>query len=1018
MLIQKIQIKDIKNYTEKEFDFSPGVTAICGVNGAGKTTIIEAIAWALFDHLDYKREDFVRKGARKGSVNVFFLSKLDEREYGVFRDSTGTYYVYDVEYNSRLAQQKQEVIKWLCIQHGVEPNTDLSVLFRTTIGVPQGTFTYDFLQAPSKRKPVFDKILKVEEYFQAADELKELLKLIERKISTIREQIASDDGELKRYDEVETNYNNTVEKLLSTKTQYEDVKMEKDVTEIRLSQLNNIKEKMDNVSRRIQDIKLANAEKLERERNLLEQIDRAKQATNLLITTKKNYLTYLSTSEELKTLEKERQERDKLLLLYKTTEQQLIRLESDIEHIKEALTQIELAKKEANLLSSKIAEQIELETKLKELTRKQAEKEQIESNMTAQENALKDLRQKYSDVSRSIEEAEKHKDDFKEVERLEEEKSLIEKRLNSYNLTLTEIKHKTEQKNTIEANYQRLSKDRKILESRIFDTKKDIDIGLPTIQELKENYQTKSSELAQLKAFIERDEKMQKEIRNGLCPLLSERCLNMKEGQTLENYFQFQLNDQRNRLIETQDSLKIISTQLTQAQAALTKQGVLDTLLNQLERLQKDESNCAKQLLQLKEDLALLESSEQLIDSKRADMVRLQTLQNELVIAREGALKYAQLEPRRIRLLELKDEGTQIRKVFDSNSARHSTLLEALIEVPKLENQLSLLNNPRATLESLNRQIAREKDLNQTLQYKTDQHLKLTNETVDLKSKIETWVDLDSKISNANSLISQTRNDYNAFLTNQALASHLPSLETQKETLLFEISSSKELLEQLEAEYIEVSKKYSHDEHSQKRNQLPLLIHKTAQLESEIKHIETQQNQWSIELERLSEVKRRQVERMSERDKLRELQELADFIRECLRKAGPHITEAYLHTVSLEANQLYREISGNSLVSLRWELDYEIVLEEEGRDRLFHNLSGGEQMAAALSVRLALLKEFSELRFAFFDEPTTNMDEERRRNLAQQIGRIKDFEQLFIITHDDSFEGFTDNIIQLPKTHT
>ena len=73
----------------------------------------------------------------------------------------------------------------------------------------------------------------------------------------------------------------------------------------------------------------------------------------------------------------------------------------------------------------------------------------------------------------------------------------------------------------------------------------------------------------------------------------------------------------------------------------------------------------------------------------------------------------------------------------------------------------------------------------------------------------------------------------------------------------------------------------------------------------------------------------------------------------------------------------------------------------------------GEQMAAALAIRLALLKELSDLRIAFFDEPTTNMDEERRRNLAQQIGRIKDFDQLFVISHDDAFEGFTDRVVSV-----
>ena len=72
-------------------------------------------------------------------------------------------------------------------------------------------------------------------------------------------------------------------------------------------------------------------------------------------------------------------------------------------------------------------------------------------------------------------------------------------------------------------------------------------------------------------------------------------------------------------------------------------------------------------------------------------------------------------------------------------------------------------------------------------------------------------------------------------------------------------------------------------------------------------------------------------------------------------------------------------------------------------------------MAAALAFRLALLKELSEINIAFFDEPTSNLDEDRRRNLAQQIGRIKHFNQLFVVSHDDSFEAYTDQVIMLTE---
>ncbi|HYM00862.1 MAG TPA: AAA family ATPase, partial [Blastocatellia bacterium] len=127
----------------------------------------------------------------------------------------------------------------------------------------------------------------------------------------------------------------------------------------------------------------------------------------------------------------------------------------------------------------------------------------------------------------------------------------------------------------------------------------------------------------------------------------------------------------------------------------------------------------------------------------------------------------------------------------------------------------------------------------------------------------------------------------------------------------------------------------------------------------------------------------------------------------------PFITEAHLSSISIDANQLYRDITGNQMVTLRWDSGYEIVLEEDGYERAFASLSGGEQMVAALAVRLALLRELSEVRIAFFDEPTSSVDEQRRRNLAEQIGRIKDFDQLFVITHDDAFEGFTDHVISL-----
>jgi exonuclease SbcC len=70
-------------------------------------------------------------------------------------------------------------------------------------------------------------------------------------------------------------------------------------------------------------------------------------------------------------------------------------------------------------------------------------------------------------------------------------------------------------------------------------------------------------------------------------------------------------------------------------------------------------------------------------------------------------------------------------------------------------------------------------------------------------------------------------------------------------------------------------------------------------------------------------------------------------------------------------------------------------------------------MAAALSIRLALLKQLSDIRIAFFDEPTTNLDAERRENFALEISRIKHFDQLFVISNDETFDSYVDHVVSV-----
>ena len=90
-MIRKLRMTDFKVFQDQEFDFAPGTTAIIGPNGSGKTTILEAIEFALFRSVTRKEksvkrlEELIRHSRKKAKVQLEFISPLNRREYRVVR---------------------------------------------------------------------------------------------------------------------------------------------------------------------------------------------------------------------------------------------------------------------------------------------------------------------------------------------------------------------------------------------------------------------------------------------------------------------------------------------------------------------------------------------------------------------------------------------------------------------------------------------------------------------------------------------------------------------------------------------------------------------------------------------------------------------------------------------------------------------------------------------------------------------------------------------------------------------
>jgi len=175
--------------------------------------------------------------------------------------------------------------------------------------------------------------------------------------------------------------------------------------------------------------------------------------------------------------------------------------------------------------------------------------------------------------------------------------------------------------------------------------------------------------------------------------------------------------------------------------------------------------------------------------------------------------------------------------------------------------------------------------------------------------------------------------------------------------------------------------------------------------------------QLSADIANLQLVRSEIKEIQTEIARVKQLEDHTDFIRSVLREAGPHVTAAMLAGISETADEIYGDIIGSRAGRLEWAADYDIVLNQKNTERHFAQFSGGEQMSAALAVRLALLRDLLNLDIAFFDEPTQHLDTTRRENLAQQILSVRGFSQLVIISHDDTFERHIDNVLRVTNTN-
>jgi exonuclease SbcC len=338
-------------------------------------------------------------------------------------------------------------------------------------------------------------------------------------------------------------------------------------------------------------------------------------------------------------------------------------------------------------------------------------------------------------------------------------------------------------------------------------------------------------------------------------------------------------------------------------------------------------------------------------------------------------------------------------------------------ELSGIEQVLDELGDPKSEWALLKAKLESRQSLADERAGLKDSLDRLDLELKKLDQELEAYQALDEKIATFQAQRQENEESQRVFLANVSLAEQLEDRRERLEHLTGELDDLQQELEKESESYKLAQQAFDRARFDHVEDEVIDTSRELARLEAIVEGSDKRMQQLE---QTISELQDKQGQLQDANEALEHGEtaiEALEFIRATIRKAGPFVTRALVQTISLEANRIFGEIMNDHTLRLIWEDDYGITIERSAERREFSQLSGGEKTAAALAVRLALLRELSQIRVAFFDEPTSNLDDQRRENLASQIAGITGFNQLFVISHDDTFERETHHVIHVEKSH-
>jgi exonuclease SbcC len=420
--------------------------------------------------------------------------------------------------------------------------------------------------------------------------------------------------------------------------------------------------------------------------------------------------------------------------------------------------------------------------------------------------------------------------------------------------------------------------------------------------------------------------------------------------------------------------------------------------------------------------LELGHKQKQKVEQIRQDLIKLESLKKE----KSAAIEQAAESEKQFRTLEKKKHELDLLK---NQADSVNTEIKGLIaEIGSVGDSSEAIKNTKAQLDELKPLADEFNSLWYNVQgFDKDATLKEIANVEETQSRLtEALENIDNETAKLSEAGGNEENEtrlaqeleevkpaYDLYLASLSSAEKLEKVETSYNELGSRLQDLERQRAELESRALKIKGLYDKQEHQRVIEELDeklrVFNEKKGILTQLLKQIDEEK---SIE----SDVKKKKEDLMAAEVELSEIKSDAAFfdeIRASFKKLSS-LRPVFTREVSKHAERYWSSLVGGES-QLFWQEDYLIFKTINDNVISLYEMSGGEKVSACLSIRLALQEVVGGLGLFILDEPTVHLDEERRNNLASQIGAIKGLSQVIVISHDDAFHSHTRQQITIQR---